>query len=339
MQVGAALYSREPSPILSELPSGDDLSETAAVPPAYIWDVYDQLESLGEGAYGTVNKAKHKKTGRVVALKRVRMESEQEGLPISAVREITLLRRLRHPNIITLFDVRCSAPTPATRHRGSVYMVLEYVENDLEALVESGATRWLSQSQVKCIARQMLEGVAYMHSQGVIHRDIKGTNLLLGNDGVLKVCDFGLSRRASAGDMTNRVVTLWYRPPELLMGAQKYTSAVDMWSCGCVLAELLTGRPLFPYNEEPAMIDHVFRMCGTPTLETWPDVANLSLWSSAKLLRTYPGHLRDHLKALPSDAVDLIAGLLQVNPAARLSAAQALECAWLRSEPLPTRRA
>ena len=207
----------------------------------------------------------------MVALKKLNMEKEEEGFPITALREIKILKKLKHKNIIELKEV----VTEKKPKRHDVYLVFEYMQHDLHGLLDK-KIRYEAR-HIKCLLRQLLEGVAYLHENNVMHRDIKGANLLLNNDGVLKLADFGLSRRFYASRMTytNRVVTLWYRAPELLLGSTSYTSAIDIWSVGCFFSELLTCEPLFPGDKEPKQYELICQKCGTPSEASWREVTAL----------------------------------------------------------------
>lgn len=179
-------------------------------------------------------------------------------------------------------------------------LVFEYMEHDLHGLIDSRIS--LDVSHIKCIMKQLLEGVNYLHSNGVMHRDIKGANVLLNNKGEVKLADFGLARKCDPHDKinyTNRVVTLWYRSPELLLGSVRYTPAIDMWSIGCCFAELLTSRPLFAAKNEAEMLDLIYKKCGSPTEATWPGIDKLKNYEFPENAKKYPRKLREELKQYP----------------------------------------
>ncbi|KAF6152170.1 hypothetical protein GIB67_028084 [Kingdonia uniflora] len=208
-------------------------------------DSFEKLEKIGQGTYSNVFRAQELETGKIVALKKVRFDNfEPESVRFMA-REIMILRRLDHPNIVKLEGLITS------RLSCSIYLVFEYMEHDLAGLSSSPDIKF-SESQVKCYMQQLLSGLEHCHSRGVMHRDIKGSNLLINNDGILKMADFGLANFVSTGrqQLTSRVVTLWYRPPELLLGSTDYGAAVDLWSVGCVFAELFLGKPLLQGRTE-----------------------------------------------------------------------------------------
>jgi cyclin-dependent kinase 12/13 len=304
-------------------------------------DVYEKIEQIGEGTYGQVYKARNKLTGEIVALKRIRMENEKEGFPITAIREIKILKELNHKNIIKLKEIVVSKSADASEHKkGSIYMVFEYMDHDLAGLLDSPYLKQngLRLEHIKCYTKQLLEGLHYLHHNNVLHRDIKASNLLINNQGVLKLADFGLARLISnkrEGNYTNNVITLWYRPPELLLGAHSYGTAVDMWSVGCILAELLYRKPIFPGKTEIDQLDLIFRLCGTPTDETWPEAKKLPWYHDVAPQKVYKPRLREVFKDFPPSALNLIERLLCLDPARRLSAADALDSDFFWTEPLP----
>lgn len=301
---------------------------------------FEEIEQIGEGTYGQVWMGRDKQSGEIVALKKVRMDQEKEGFPVTAIRELKMLRSLRHENIVNLKEIvtgQNQNRNKARRNKHEIYMVFEYVDHDLTGLMDTPSIRF-TEAQVKTYAKQLLAGLWYCHEREVLHRDIKGSNLLIDNKGNLKIADFGLARTFN-DDLkryTNRVITLWYRSPELLLGAEEYGPEVDIWSVGCLLVELLSKRPLFPGKDEPEQIDLIFRVLGTPTEETWPAWRKLSLANMVK------GHhrpcLRESLEYLSSGSLDLIECLLQLDPRRRPTALEALDHEWFWSPPFPTPR-
>ena len=240
---------------------GENINEYNKRIPTSQWscknaELYEKVYQVGEGTFGKVYKAKLKAlpgknfnmTSDYVALKRILMENEKEGFPITAIREIMILKRLSHPNIISLHEIVTSKPSEKNKFRGNVYLVFEYMEHDLSGLVDLKIN--FNVSQIKCILHQILTGIHYLHTNNVIHRDIKGANILINNRGEVKIADFGLARIHNPNPninkiYTNRVVTLWYRAPELLLGSTNYGPSIDMWSVGCLFSELLAGVPPF----------------------------------------------------------------------------------------------
>ncbi|XP_010240051.1 cyclin-dependent kinase G-2 isoform X2 [Brachypodium distachyon] len=215
-------------------------------------DVFERLNKINEGTYGVVYRARDKKTGEVVALKKVKMEKEREGFPLTSLREINILLSFHHPSIVDVKEVVVGSSLD------SIFMVMEYMEHDLKGVMEAKTMKQpYTQSEVKCLMLQLLEGVKYLHDNWVLHRDLKTSNLLLNNRGELKICDFGLSRQYGSPlkPYTQLVVTLWYRAPELLLGTKEYSTAIDMWSVGCIMAELLAKEPLFNGKTEFEQLD------------------------------------------------------------------------------------
>ncbi|XP_047318985.1 cyclin-dependent kinase G-2 isoform X2 [Impatiens glandulifera] len=233
-------------------------------------DEFERLNKIDEGTYGVVYRAKDKKTGEIVALKKVKMEKEREGFPLTSLREINILLSFHHPSIVDVKEVVVGSSLD------SIFMVMEYMEHDLKGLMETMKQPY-SQSEVKCLMIQLLEGIKYLHDNWVLHRDLKTSNLLLNNQGDLKICDFGLARQYGSPlkPYTHLVVTLWYRSPELLLGAKQYSTAIDMWSLGCIMAELLSKEPLFNGRTEVDQLDKIFRTLGTPNETIWPGFSKL----------------------------------------------------------------
>ncbi|KAH7857304.1 hypothetical protein Vadar_011087 [Vaccinium darrowii] len=287
---------------------------------------FEKLDKIGQGTYSNVYKARDLITGKIVALKKVRCDSlEPESLKFMA-REIIILRKLDHPNVIKLEGLVTS------RMSSSLYLVFEYMEHDLSGL---GALQRFTEPQVKCYMKQLLSGLEHCHMNGVLHRDIKGSNLLIDNDGILKIADFGL---ASFYDphrkqpMTSRVVTLWYRPPELLLGATYYGVGVDLWSAGCILAELLSGKPIMPGRTEVEQLHKIFKLCGSPSEEYWKKsrLPNATLF---KPQQPYKPCISETFKNFPPSSLPLIETLLAIDPDERGSATAALNNEFFTTEP------
>lgn len=302
---------------------------------------------VGEGTYGEVYLAREKATGREVALKKVRMENEKEGFPITAIREIKILKALNHPNIINLIEVITSKSSGGGR---SIYMVFEAMSQDLTGLIESDYSKNFSLGQVKCYLQQLFEALHYCHKNGILHRDLKPSNILLNQKGEVKLADFGLSRPYSTGSsetrpFTNRVVTLWYRPPELLLGATKYGPGIDMWSAGCIMGELLLNKPLLPADNEPNQLKYIWHMCGTPDRNGWDDVVKLPLYPTLKPTESQDRKLQQRLTSsgdrghwMTKSAVELLDALLTLDPEKRISAESALNADFFWSDPMPTEK-
>ncbi|XP_038070476.1 cyclin-dependent kinase 10-like isoform X2 [Patiria miniata] len=242
---------------------------------------FEKLNRIGEGTYGIVYRARDTRSDEIVALKKVRMEKEKDGLPISGLREINLLINLRHKNVVELKEVVVGS------HLDSIFLVMMYCEQDLASLLDNMPAPF-TEAQVKCIALQMMNGLQFLHDNFIIHRDLKVSNLLLTDKGCLKIADFGLARTFGIPfrPMTPRVVTLWYRAPEVLLGSSVQTTAIDMWAAGCILGELLANQPLLPGTSEIQQIQLIIDLLGTPNDSIWPAglrlLNNLFMYNSTK---------------------------------------------------------
>ncbi|KAK3005841.1 hypothetical protein RJ639_015774, partial [Escallonia herrerae] len=291
-------------------------------------DSFEKIDKIGQGTYSNVYKARDTITGKIVALKKVRFDNlERESVRFMA-REIIILRRLDHPNVIKLEGLVTS------RMSCSLYLVFEYMEHDLAGLAASPDISF-TQAQIKCYMHQLLSGLEHCHNRNVLHRDIKGSNLLLDNGGVLKIADFGLATVFDPNrkhPLTSRVVTLWYRPPELLLGATDYGVGIDLWSAGCILAELLAGKPIMPGRTEVEQLHKIYKLCGSPSDEYW----RKSKLPNATLFRPrepYKRCISETFKAFPPSSLPLIETLLAIDPAERGTATDALRSEFFNTEP------
>lgn len=285
---------------------------------------FDKLNRIGEGTYSVVYRARDQRSGDIVALKRVIMHNEQsDGFPVTSLREIRVLKRLVHPNVVRLHEIAVG------RRREAVFLVFEYCEHDLARLIDSMPAPF-SEGEVKCITQQLLRAVTYLHSRCVLHRDVKMSNVLYNRAGEVKLADFGLARLVGVPKrpLTPKVVTLWYRAPELLLGDRDYGYAVDAWGVGCVHAELLEHEPLLPgRNEQEQLRDHIFPLLGFPTETTWPGWTQLP---HAPLLARTPMDARPYptigarFERLGPEGLRFLRSLLCLDPRRRATAAAAL---------------
>ncbi|XP_065439120.1 cyclin-dependent kinase 14 isoform X2 [Chrysemys picta bellii] len=261
-------------------------------------DSYEKLEKLGEGSYATVYKGKSKVNGKLVALKVIRLQ-EEEGTPFTAIREASLLKGLKHANIVLLHDIIHTKET--------LTLVFEYV----------------------LFLFQLLRGLSYIHQRYILHRDLKPQNLLISDTGELKLADFGLARAKSVPSHTysNEVVTLWYRPPDVLLGSTEYSTCLDMWGVGCIFVEMIQGVAAFPGMKDiQDQLERIFLVLGTPNEDTWPGVHSLPHFKPERFTQYSSKNLRQAWNKLSyvNHAEDLASKLLQCFPKNRLSAPAAL---------------
>uniref|UniRef100_A0A1Q3EVB8 cyclin-dependent kinase n=2 Tax=Culex tarsalis TaxID=7177 RepID=A0A1Q3EVB8_CULTA len=275
---------------------------------------FQRIEKIGEGTYGVVYKAKDINTQKYVALKRIRLDSETEGVPSTAIREISLLKDLQHHSVVELFDVAIMD--------SSIYMIFEYLDMDLKKLLDKHKPSF-TPKLVKSYMHQLLDAIAFCHMHRILHRDLKPQNLLVDRDGHLKLADFGLARSFNfpMRTYTHEVVTLWYRAPEILLGTKFYATGVDIWSLGCIFAEMILKRPLFPGDSEIDQLYRIFRTMSTPDEDNWPGVSQLPDYK-----RSFP---RWEAQPVPEEitrykAHDLFQQLMVYDPAQRISARNAM---------------
>ena len=233
-------------------------------------------------------------------MKKIRLESEEEGVPATAIREIALLKQLRHDNVVRLEDI--------VHAEKKLYLVFEYLDQDLKQYMDSCRPKSIPMSLARSYLYQLISGVAFCHSHGILHRDLKPQNLLIDQEGHLKLADFGLARSFGVPPRayTHEVVTLWYRAPEILLGARRYQMAIDVWSIGCIFAEMCNGKPLFPGDSEIDELFRIFRTMGTPNETIWPGVNKLPDFKptfpkwQAKSVRGVIRDADDQAKELPA---------------------------------------
>ncbi|KAM7346774.1 cyclin-dependent kinase 10 [Cochliomyia hominivorax] len=291
---------------------------------------FEKLNRIGEGTYGIVYRARDTRTNEIVALKKVRMDQEKDGLPVSGLREITILKSCKHENIVNLLDVVVG------KSLESIFLVMEYCEQDLASLLDN-MSQPFSESEVKCIILQVLQGLKYMHSRYIIHRDLKVSNLLMTDKGCVKIADFGLARLFGlpSGPMTPQVVTLWYRSPELLLGSPTQTTAVDMWAVGCILGELLSHKPLLPGNTEIAQLELIIDLLGTPSESIWPDLTKMPALQNFTLKQHPYNNLRQKFQYLSAAGLRLLNFLFMYDPKKRATAEECLHSTYFKEPPLP----
>ena len=276
---------------------------------------YIKLDPLGEGTYATVFKGRNRRTNEIVALKEITLDAE-EGAPSTAIREISLMKELDHPKIVRLLDVR-HTETKLT-------LVFEYLSKDLKKYMDAlGGV--LPPTLIKSFMFQLLRGVAFCHDNRILHRDLKPQNLLISEHGVLKLGDFGLARAYGipVNTFSNEVVTLWYRAPDVLLGSRNYSTPIDIWSAGCIFAELVTNRPLFPGKNVDDELIRIFKLLGTPNETTWSGLSRLPLYRS-DFAYYPPQDLSTVFRTLDPVGLDLLQQMLRLPPSQRISAHDAL---------------
>ncbi|KAF7319926.1 Cyclin-dependent kinase 11B [Mycena kentingensis (nom. inval.)] len=293
---------------------------------------YERLNQIEEGSYGVVFRARDKQSGDIVALKKLKLDEEKNGFPITALREVNALMSCRHENVVGIREVVVGDTLT------QVFVVMDFIEHDLKSLLTMMPSPFL-QSEIKTLMMQLLSAVGHCHSHWILHRDLKTSNLLMNNRGTIKVADFGLARRygdpVGVGGMTQLVVTLWYRAPEILLGATTYSTAVDMWSVGCIFAELILKEPLFQAKGETELIGMIFKLLGPPTSNSWPAYASLPLAKSLTLPSPQPPQFRQKFPYITAAGIDLLMSLLTYDPERRITAEEALEHPYFTESPLP----
>ncbi|WVQ82599.1 hypothetical protein IAT38_004729 [Cryptococcus sp. DSM 104549] len=333
--------SRPPSPSLLQLdrplpppPRSRFAPPRSAHPPLVSCRTvynYTRLNHIEEGTYGVVFRARCNDTNEIYALKKLKLEEEKQGFPITSLREImALMIAGGHEHVVGIREIVVGDTLD------QVYIVMPFIEHDLKTLLADMPHPFL-QSEVKTIMIQLLSAVAHCHANWILHRDLKTSNLLMNNRGQIKVADFGLARKFGdpLGEMTQLVVTLWYRSPELLLGAKEYTTAVDMWSVGCIFAELMQGEPLFPGRGEIDQINRIYTLLGRPNAEMWPGYTSLPLVQKINPVGPVFSALRQKFKHLSYEGHNLLSSLLLYDPERRIDAETAGKHPYFSENPLP----
>ncbi len=329
-----------PPPVYMTSPRYSD-GESYSAPFCEEVSKYEKMAKIGQGTFGEVFKARSKKNkGKIVALKKVLMENEKEGFPITALREIKILQLLRHENIVNLIEI-CRSKDATNDCKSTFYLVFDFYEHDLAGLLSNYNVKF-KLGEIKKVMQQLFNGLYYIHSCKIIHRDMKAANIMISKQGILKLGDFGLARAVSfkngqANRYTNRVVTLWYRPPELLLGERDYGPPVDLWGAGCIMAEMWTRSPIMQGNTEQHQLTMISQLCGAITPEVWPGVEELELYNKMELSTLPKRRVKERLKPYVKDslACELIDKLLLLDPYQRIDADHALNHDFFWTDPMP----
>ncbi|KAK6179419.1 hypothetical protein SNE40_011784 [Patella caerulea] len=291
---------------------------------------YEKIDFLGEGQFATVYKARDTKTDRIVAVKKIKIGTRAEaadGINRTALREIKLLQELEHANIIGLLDV--------FGQKSNISLVFDFMETDLEIIIKD-TNIVLTPPHIKSYVLQTLLGLEYLHAHWILHRDMKPNNLLVNEQGVLKIGDFGLAKffGSPSRPYSHQVVTRWYRCPELLYGARYYGTGVDIWAVGCILAELLIRVPLFPGDSDLDQLSRIFQVTGTPTTEDWPEMKALPDYIQFKEYPRQP--LKDIFIAASEDLLEVLESMLCLDPLRRCTAKEGLQMNYFSNKPPPS---
>ncbi|KAH7087786.1 kinase-like domain-containing protein [Paraphoma chrysanthemicola] len=310
---------------------------------------YEMMQKLGEGTFGEVHKARHRVTGSVFALKKILMHNEKDGFPITALREIKLLKMLSHDNVLKLEEMAVERPKAEGRKRAILYMVTPYMDHDLSGLLDNPDVKF-TEPQIKCYMLQLFKGLRYLHDNHILHRDMKAANLLINNRGRLQIADFGLARHydepvpqrgkgngEARREYTSLVVTRWYRPPELLLQLRRYTPAIDMWGAGCVFGEMFKRKPILAGQSDIHQAQIIFELVGSPNDQTMPGWNELPGAEPVRQFGSFPGTIASRFRELSPTGLSLIKDLMRLDWRRRINAIDAIDHPYFRESPKPMR--
>lgn len=307
------------------------------------------LQKLGEGTFGEVHKARHVRSAQIFALKKILTHNEKDGFPITALREIKLLKMLAHDNVLKLEEMAVERPKSEGRKRAILYMVMPYMDHDLSGLLDNPDVHF-TPAQIKCYMLQLFKGLRYLHDNHILHRDMKAANLLINNRGRLQIADFGLARHydepvpqrgkgngEARRDYTTLVVTRWYRPPELLLQLRRYTPAIDMWGAGCVFGEMFKRKPILAGQSDLHQAQIIFELVGSPNDQSMPGWNLLPGADPVKAFSTNSGNLAHRFRELSKQGLDLLGQLLTLDWRKRINAIDAIDHPYFKEDPKPMR--
>ena len=310
---------------------------------------YEMLQKLGEGTFGEVHKARQRSTSRIFALKKILMHNEKDGFPITALREIKLLKMLSHDNVLKLEEMAVERPRAEGRKRAILYMVTPYMDHDLSGLLDNPDVKF-SVAQIKCYMLQLFKGLRYLHDNHILHRDMKAANLLINNRGRLQIADFGLARHydepvpqrgkgngEARRDYTSLVVTRWYRPPELLLQLRRYTPAIDMWGAGCVFGEMFKRKPILAGQSDLHQAQIIFELVGSPNEQSMPGWHELPGAEPIRAFTPSKGTLKERFRELSNTGLSLLADLMKLDWRRRINAIDAIDHPYFKEDPKPMR--
>ena len=332
-------YLRPPA---AAVPVKETVSNPVSLLPPYLPSVHGCRSvseflcknRIEEGTYGVVYRAQDKKTQEIVALKKLKMENEKEGFPITSLREINTLLISQHPNVVTVREIVVGS------NIDQIFIVMDFIEHDLKSLMEfmRKKKQVFLPGEVKCLMVQLLRAIHHLHDNWILHRDLKSSNILLSHNGILKIADFGLAREYGSPlkAYTAIVVTLWYRAPELLLGMKNYSTHIDVWSLGCIFGELLLMEPLFPGKSETDELNQIFKLLGTPSEKCWAGFNQLP-GAKVKFVDNPVSSLRKKFpeRMLSEAGLDLLKELLTYDPQKRITCEEALDSSYFKENPLP----